>query len=1168
VGKGRRFIAALLALGFAVGTQARPSEMRIQYAEPVDIATAPGAVEFDAYGRRFTLELSPNDRLLASLPVQRKADLERYQLLRGKLAGQPNSWVRLTEFGGRVEGAIWDGQDLYAVTRHADIAYALTTPLPVHADQTVVFRLSDAFNALPANFCAVDRLPDASRGLNALEQYKSMVGELRANALGTPVTKQMDVALIADTEFQTLENTDTAGAMVARLNITDGIFAEQVGLLLNAGSVQLVPGNNDPFTTTDPSGLLQQVSSYRAATPAVRSAAIAHLLTGKSLTGTTLGIARISGVCDVNDGVSLSQSTLGVFMTGLIMAHELGHNLGAEHDGSGSCAGVSEGYIMWPSISTTSTRFSQCSLDAMRPHIDGASCLSPAAVADVTASLSNAAQGELQVPMTLTATVSSVGANLARGVDITFNIPGAVNPTAITSTTGTCTLSPTPSCSFGDIPAGQQRIVTITATPLTVTNQVLVTAHVSATNDRVVNNNSTFTTFAIVSNVDASVTVTPGTATARTGDSVEYRIRISSIRTATVRNASMHLTPSGLEQVTYTTSAGTCTASGSCNFGDLAPGASITLDVHGIAAQPGTWQHNIRLDSQNESGNNNFTSFDLIITPSVNVAITGLPGATISVGDLHTTQFTVSNTQGVQAATNVQVTLFASAWSPIQTAAVNGGTCNVESGSRATCQLGSMAVAETRTVNVTVIGAIRGSGGVSGRAAADRNEVHNDDDWTTGIDVRNPIDLRVAQPFTSDRVEGVSGMEHVPIYSNSTMAASDFQVTVELPATTRLTALSMADTTCQIVDAQHGRCTAVTLPHQNNRELLVTSTSDSPGLQRVRVAISASSEADTSDNTAEYDIRVNPYTDAAVTAISLPQYLFIGQVYEFETHLKTSYRDVPNVNFSVSYPVDVLVTAPADLTGCVLQHDVSNMYETLYCQMPLVAANTDRLLKFQLRPQSMGNGGRVGVQATTSGDVDWNNNLSEKFVQVIEMSDVSVQLAATTVSTRVNTTVALPRITVRSGAKDTHGIVVKIPLPSFVTARDISSGWMCSGTTTIECTVSSLQAGAETSFDISLFASQTGTFTSKVEVSAANDSNAGNNSADIAITVNAVTAPPSNPPAGGGGGGGGGGGRLEWLGLAVLTLLAARRIQHKGRDGASGWPKTLGRLHLFTLSQI
>ena len=77
----------------------------------------------------FSLALTDNERVLAKLPAQRKQELQRYRLLRGTLDGQPGSWVRLTESPAGIEGAIWDGHDLYAVTSYERIAALLTTPL-------------------------------------------------------------------------------------------------------------------------------------------------------------------------------------------------------------------------------------------------------------------------------------------------------------------------------------------------------------------------------------------------------------------------------------------------------------------------------------------------------------------------------------------------------------------------------------------------------------------------------------------------------------------------------------------------------------------------------------------------------------------------------------------------------------------------------------------------------------------------------------------------------------------------------------------------------------------------------------------------------------------------------------------------------------------------------
>jgi len=132
---------------------------QIQFAEPVSLTLGGSTAQFDAYGRRFSLTLTDNERVLSKLPVQRKQQLQQqYRLVRGSLDGQPGSWVRLTESGAGIEGAIWDGHDLYAVTRYGKIASKLTTPLAAGPDQTVVFRLSDTLEALPKSAALEDRV--------------------------------------------------------------------------------------------------------------------------------------------------------------------------------------------------------------------------------------------------------------------------------------------------------------------------------------------------------------------------------------------------------------------------------------------------------------------------------------------------------------------------------------------------------------------------------------------------------------------------------------------------------------------------------------------------------------------------------------------------------------------------------------------------------------------------------------------------------------------------------------------------------------------------------------------------------------------------------------------------------------------------------------------------
>src|SRR5262245_33117497 len=163
-----------------MGAVAPAFAQEIRFAEPVQLAVSGQDAQFEAYGRHFSLTLTDNGRVLSKLSGQRKLQLQSYRLVRGAVDGQPGSWVRLTESAAGVEGAIWDGQELYAVTSYGRIADQLTTPLAVPAGQTVVYKLSDTRDALPKDFCGLENDAVRVQKQSPLGQYRTMVGELQA----------------------------------------------------------------------------------------------------------------------------------------------------------------------------------------------------------------------------------------------------------------------------------------------------------------------------------------------------------------------------------------------------------------------------------------------------------------------------------------------------------------------------------------------------------------------------------------------------------------------------------------------------------------------------------------------------------------------------------------------------------------------------------------------------------------------------------------------------------------------------------------------------------------------------------------------------------------------------------------------------------------------------
>nr|Q98UF9.3 RecName: Full=Zinc metalloproteinase-disintegrin-like HF3; AltName: Full=Snake venom metalloproteinase; Short=SVMP; Flags: Precursor [Bothrops jararaca]AAG48931.5 hemorrhagic metalloproteinase HF3 [Bothrops jararaca] len=97
----------------------------------------------------------------------------------------------------------------------------------------------------------------------------------------------------------------------------------------------------------------------------------AQLLTAIDFDGQTIGIANIASMCNQNKsvGVVMDYSPINLVVA-VIMAHEMGHNLGINHDtGSCSCGGYS--CIMAPEISDQPSKlFSNCSKQAYQRYIN------------------------------------------------------------------------------------------------------------------------------------------------------------------------------------------------------------------------------------------------------------------------------------------------------------------------------------------------------------------------------------------------------------------------------------------------------------------------------------------------------------------------------------------------------------------------------------------------------------------------------------------------------------------------------------------------------------------------------------------------------------------------------------------------------------------------------
>ncbi|RMF74717.1 MAG: hypothetical protein D6744_14215 [Planctomycetota bacterium] len=295
---------------------------------------------------------------------------------RGVVAGQPTAQATASVIDGELHMMIRLSEgDTWYVEPAAEVLDDVT------AEWHFAYRADDITPSDAS--CGVD---ETMRGVPIVENEPS--GGLRGVGLG-----RTEIGFDADFEFFT-QNGSSVDATVADvemiLNNVSLIYQGEVGICYAITTIIVrTSAAADPYSSTDASTLLCEFTDHwNHFVTAGRD--VAHLMTGKELNGSTIGVAWLGVVC----GPSFSNCSGGPLDYGLsesrfdhpfstplaeriqITAHGLGHNWNAENcDQAGnSCSGVSDCGIM-RSFITGATSFSSCVRGVIAAHRDTRTCL-------------------------------------------------------------------------------------------------------------------------------------------------------------------------------------------------------------------------------------------------------------------------------------------------------------------------------------------------------------------------------------------------------------------------------------------------------------------------------------------------------------------------------------------------------------------------------------------------------------------------------------------------------------------------------------------------------------------------------------------------------------------------------------------------------------------------
>jgi hypothetical protein len=356
-------------------------------ADPDTAESSASRLRFDAFGRTFDVYLEKPARL-----QQWRLD-PSYELLTGTIAGADSSWVRLTRRGDSLSGVLHDDVDTYVIEPRATVAAALGTTGSSTDATNIIYRLADTLVSPGLLSCSTASANHPGSAKIAFSTLASEIGATSAPTANTQ-TQTLEVGAIADIEFQKQFGANSAAELQSYFAIADGIFNAQLGLRVDLTETLIISSaSQNPFSNvTAGPDLLDELADWRLNNQAYLD--LTHLVTSRTLTGedpndrisglSYLGSPGGFGVCDATTGSAISVSFGS--LTGLIIAHEMAHNLGAPHDGVPSddplepnpCESESlTGFLMGPTLTSANTdTFSQCSIQQMQPVIAAANCLS------------------------------------------------------------------------------------------------------------------------------------------------------------------------------------------------------------------------------------------------------------------------------------------------------------------------------------------------------------------------------------------------------------------------------------------------------------------------------------------------------------------------------------------------------------------------------------------------------------------------------------------------------------------------------------------------------------------------------------------------------------------------------------------------------------------------
>ncbi len=380
----------------------------------------PAAVSFDS--ERNTLTISTIDkqwdltliakRLLANQGNLENAILGLPQFFDGSVNGDSDSWVRMTVDDSGAEslytGHVFTQGELYELQFREDMG-------------------GHALALQPGSLTLGDMILPQAPGQNSGDPATDGSSPKLTESSTGHATRSIKIGITVDSSYNEQYEQRGLAHALSIINGVDGLYQEQLGLAVIVDGIRVYDDPEQDPLVNYPGDVDQILASYRDVRiqdeelPA--DLALVHLFSGHPDPNKIIGLGWIDTICRL-DGYDLSMSTPFPYDM-LLSAHEIAHNLGAEHDDDAACStdeAASGNEIMWSELSSnTRPAFSSCSLQSMRPALSAACVLDNI---DVGVEISAAPSGQTEQLAVTVEAYNSDDNRVAQQVISTTLFPG------------------------------------------------------------------------------------------------------------------------------------------------------------------------------------------------------------------------------------------------------------------------------------------------------------------------------------------------------------------------------------------------------------------------------------------------------------------------------------------------------------------------------------------------------------------------------------------------------------------------------------------------------------------------------------------------------------------------------------------------------------------------